>query len=651
MKDNNSDLGNIITTAHSCFQVSKKAEEKIFSRIAELTGKRRKKVHPLLLFKYVPSFSIIVFLVLLLPAVMITSYNVIIPRTVSIHPIILLSDSGVEGKNGTAYSSGYKLKKNDRIVTHESIFSDINLKRIATIRFFPETEAVLTNYSEFSNKIALTLNKGSLYINKDRKKKSKKQLIVQIQIYKFELAGTRVLFITEEKKIKAVCFEGIIKIYKKDAKGKDPFITLFSGEKIDLLLKDDSRNFLVSRVTLEEKRIDENNKDFPLYDLSDKKPEESKDKPEIQETIAAKDIGNEKSKEKDTIVNTTPIREKSFLSTIKKIAQLNDHETTAGVINFYSSCHDNKTAFIITRNKLFRIQDNNAIESTRFTTPVTFKIKPLLHDNTLILPEAHNIFFIDKESEEITTAIPLKEKEVLEDNYYPVIKDTLLYFPVKNSGYFTLDSMKPEKGLSLLYKEDFPLTPIIRENSTIIGSFYDNYIAAIDTASRILWKTDIPGESFCNFVMIDDNIYTYSDENDTHKIIEITTETGKRSNEWNIKKRVVSDIYTYNHIIVGVNTDGSLFSLDIQSNKVTSLPEIINSSISTRSWRNYYPLIVENMLYTGTEDGKLLVYDLENKSIEKELVINKDESFYTAPFIMDNSLYIVSNSGNLYQAF
>lgn len=661
MKDNSTDYSSIIKTAHSSFQVSKEGEERIFRRIAELTEKKREKVNPFLFFTYVPSLSVIVLLVFLLPLIIFTSYTFLIPRTISAYPLVLVSESGVQGKEGSLVTSGYRLNQGDRIVAGENTVCDITLKKIASLRFSPGSEAELTTYSEFSNQVTIALTKGSLYINKDEKKKSNKELIVRVESYRFMMAGTRVFFEIKENTLAAICFEGILGIYTEDGTDKNPMISLFSGEKIELSRNKGPRQFIVDTLSSKEKRIDEKNKTFPKYEQNPEDQEPEFQDPEDQEESGLPEekeefIPREDKKEEKGVTTPAPEYkepEKLMFTRSSVFAHLTESADQSDAINFYASCHDNESAFIVTRNKLFRIRHGKVEEPVRFPGSVSFKVRPLLYKSTLILPEARNLFLINKDTGEIIKTIPFKEKEFLEDNYYPLIRGPLLYIPVRNTGYYALDVENPGKGLSLIYTEDFPLTPVVispdkGKETLIIGAFYENYIAALDSGTQVLWKMNLPGDSFCNMIKIDNNIYTYIFEDDAHKIIEISS-AGTRMREWKIKNRLSSDILPYQRSIIGIYTEGTLFSINLDTNEVRDLVKVVNRSLSTRSWRNYYPLLSEGFLFTGTENGRLIIYNPEQHSIEKELIIDANESFYTSPFRLLNALYLISNSGTLYQ--
>jgi hypothetical protein len=649
--ENDTDLKNLVEVAGSPLSLSKKAEERIFTRMAELTAKRRQRSRLLTFFKYTPALTYIVILAVLLPVCLWTGFSIFIPGTSSSYPLTLISDSGVLGDSGDMPPSGYILKENDRIVTPAQKVCDLRLKDTAGFRFFPGSEAFLVSYSQFSSQITIQLDKGSLYVNKRKTIGPHKQLIIKADRFHFLLTGTRLYIKKTLEDITAVCFDGRVEVIRKDEHVTRQLVSLLAGEKIHFSLANGKSVFNVASPSDEEILIDEKNKEMAfIRKTSSFEQQIAPEKPDTDDTDQTKQTfveGQDNENAMQRRLPETKEEQSRSYNKVQELARLPVASAEPGKVLFFSACHDEKSIFIVSTNRFFRVRDGSVDEPVRFPSQSFFRIKPVLAGKILILAEANCLFLIDKDTCMITHSIPLGEKGVIEDNYYPQVAGDLLYVPIKNRGYYTLNLQEKDDGLQLLHSEPFPFTPVIQEHTIFVGAFYENYITAMDREGRERWKISLPGKSFCNPVWVDRHMYVYLLEKNIPKIIEIT-DKGRRSREWILGEETIADILPYENSICGFYATGSMFVLDLDTSHVFQSEKIFRNTLSTRAWRNYYPLIHNGFLYTGSDDGKLIVFDLKKKKTEHAVVINEGESFYTAPFITGNTMYIISNSGILY---
>ncbi|MBN1697170.1 MAG: FecR domain-containing protein [Spirochaetales bacterium] len=651
--ENNTDLKHIIEVADSPVAVSRRAEEKIFSRMAEMTAGKSERIKPVTFFRYSPALTLILLCVIVLPLCLWTGFAVFVPGTVSAYPITLISDSGIIGETGQMRSEGDVLEENDRIVVPETSVCDLEIKGTAGFRFFPGSEARLVSYSQFSRRITIRLEKGSMYVNKTGSFGTDRRLSVSSDQYLFSMTGTRVLFEKTGDDIIAVCFEGEVRVFMKEETADRHLVSLGAGQKIRLAVSGGTPVFNVALPSNHEIRIDEENRDMVYANRTVSSLKEAVRDNAETDTAAGKPVFEEEGvdEKKTDIEITLPSREQKkplVYNMVNEAAKLPVDAPGPGKVLFFSVCFDGTSVYILSTNNLFRLGEGGIEEPIRFQSPPLFRVKPVLRGNTMMLADSLFLYLIDTKKETITSSIPLGDNGVMEDNYHPLVSETTLYLPIKNRGYYTLNLLEPDEPLKLLRSEHFPLSPIVGERVIVIGAFYENYIAALDRTARELWKVELAGKSFCNPVWMNNRIYVYLLEGSVPKIIEIT-DNGRRNGEWTLEAPIISDFYSYGGFLFGFYTDGGIFVLDPDRSRLSRSEKIFSGTLSTRTWRNYYPLIAGKFLYTGTDSGSLIVWDCDAHEKAYTVIVRENESFYTAPLMVHDDLYIISNRGIVYR--
>ncbi|MBN1410802.1 MAG: FecR domain-containing protein [Spirochaetales bacterium] len=650
-EDKDQQLKKILAAADVPVSVSKESEELIFTRLRELSAQKKQEPRLVDYFRLVPALRAAVAILVLIPCLFL-AYSFIFGSFPERYPLSIVNGSGMIALTGEKAGTGYRMGKNDGLRADDNAFCDLSLADIVQLRLYPQSEMRLTGYSAWDPGINLRLEKGSLYVDKKGKLEWDKKVIIELDRYRFALAGTRAQFTIDEEAVTIACFEGNVLISSRE---KDEYIELFAlnrDEKIRIRLDRPSlpETKQIAPVSDQDRQTDRDNRDQKPYSTPPQK-EQTEAAPIVKETKT--DIEkpqNELDKSERPTEQEEPAEKeiRDVRPVVTEIGLLDDPSVSAGKFNFFASCPGPNGTYLLTQGTCRKLSGDRLFSPLGFPSKPVFRIKPVLFDGKVILTENTRIFIFDSSNDSLIATVKLDPQDSLDDNYYPVRMDDRILFPVRNRGYFTINPNNPLPVLSPFITEVFPLTPVVYSDRVYVGAFYQNYIKALDSEGREIWKTEVPEGTLSNMALINGELYLPVVEDGVSRIIKIKKD-GTRDGEWKLAGRIIADILAFERSIIGLYTDGTLFQLDLSDSRSMPIERIFRTQLTNKASRNYYPIILGRRLYTGTEDGYLLSYDLYDRKIVERILIRTGEPFYTAPFAAGTGVYLVSNTGTLYK--
>jgi outer membrane protein assembly factor BamB len=626
--------------------MSRQGEEKILSRIAEYTQKKATRRNPLLSVIYNPALAFVAVIPLL--AILGVFVTIRLAGVVG-YPapaIVMVSGTAIVESKAKTIESGYKLGENEKIDIPSGRICDLTIKNKASFRLFPNSSFSVSGTTQSPARLAVSLEKGSLYLEKHGNLDDGKILQVRMRDYLFDLAGTRVLFQSFEKQLRVFCFGGKVRISLNRNGSNRELYSLLAHEKIDIMTEGDKRNYIIDDFLSEEAvRFDKDFIGFPGLDpemlsryssILGITPPERDEKHGI-DTESLKNAGKKTAQQEE---------KEPFI--ITSIGNIRDRSFADASINFIATAQDSDTAYVITQGSLFTLSNDRVKEAVRFSPTPIFKVKPVLAGNTLCLVSTRNIYLIDKGTLAVKSTIPLPETGSAEDNYFPTYASGTLYIPVLNNGIYTVKPDETNPSLSRFYKELFAITPVITDTGITVGSSYSNYIAQIDAKGASIWKYPLNGKSFSNFIVINNDIYTYILQNSKPSILRIDG-NGKKKNQYMLGSTVIADLVANGRIIFGFYSNGDLFGLDTTTGGLKTIDNLYKTKLTSRAWRLIATHFENDILYAGTDSGELFIYDTVHDKIEKRTIIKNDERFYASPAKIGNAIYLFSNKGEVFR--
>jgi outer membrane protein assembly factor BamB len=484
---------------------------------------------------------------------------------------------------------------------------------------FSNSRFEISRYQKTQREMTVTLQAGSFYVDEPRRENEKSEFSVTINSWSFSLTGTRVYFSVDPARlISIICYDGGISASALAQSASSLFVLAY-GQKA--LIKPDGTWEKSDVIGEEEKVLDDElktglpgNKFIKEISLSSRDWQKN-EIPPYSITV----IGN--------VLAKTAVSEQ---------------------VQFYSVAETPGRSFILNQASVFTLDASGLIPRPGLISGESFRTRPVAVDRFVVFVTASRIILVDANSLQAVKTIQLPSDGSIDHNFLPRSNGGTLYIPVQNNGYFTYDTRGADSNLRLLVKEPFPISPVISGEQILIGSYYSNYIGAVNAKGETLFKTPLAGSSFLNFIHEAGSIYLYSNENGNPFIIRMN-ESGKETGRWRLSGSLSADFQVYQEKIYGIATDGNLFSLDTMTGNTAVIKRIFHQELSTRQWRNTGLLIDKGKLYAPTDAGIIIVYDLERLTLTEEISVNASEEFFTAPFLYNGVLHCIANSGNVYR--
>jgi hypothetical protein len=609
----------------------------------EIKGLLEQKNHETRFFNHI-RYNPVFMLILIIPLLLLAISGSIVPFLYNPLPVLtFISGSATLEETTQNLLPGNRLGEGDTLIVSGNSICDMVLKQSTNFRLFPDSIMTVASLRKTSSQsIVLELQKGSLYLDKE-KGINNARMVVEISDYRFLMQGTRVFFDIQKGRITASCYEGKVTIIRTD--GSE--YSLLAREKIEITIESEGTRYdITGWITDKESTFDRTFKEFLPFDKEAASLYHSiRYGEEKEESIVTKEIDFEYDREKDGLKDII-LPDKKEAYTITETAVLSDPAIIDNRVNLIFTHQDADTGYILTPGKFFTLKNGSIEEAVVFESSPIFKIRPVDTGNILCLASVNTIYFIEKNTFTIKSRVALKKSEQIGENYYPVYYDNTIYFPVKNTGYYTMN-MDEQYQLELFSHETFPIAPLVSSEGIYTGANYRNYIALLDEKGKQLWKCSLNGESYTNFIKIDENIFTFLAERDNNYIIRINN-TGIIDKKWPVSNEVLADFISYKKKIFGFYSTGMLFSLDTETGEKTIHEAVVTGNLSLEKWRAFRPYTNRTLLFTGTDKGELLIFDMEKGITEKRILIKEGEAFYAAPVVENGTIYLVSNTGKVF---
>ncbi len=633
--------------------VPRHIESRILSEISAASREKERKhsVIQVKALRYTPAAGLAAAALLLIPVLVIVLGSL---RTGGTRvPITVVSDSGARIKeSGSLVAYGGNINKNEIVVTDKAAQTGLSREDILDIQLFTETEFEITDFDPQSADLAAVLHSGSLYAHK-KDKQSGSQVSISINEYDFVMTGTRIsLSSKNDGYIHALCFEGTLEVYKSE----NHIQSLTAGKGMRIFPDDIWQIFSINDLCAGAEDLDEELRyglpekpsiaelEFRLS-LNDNQTVHSADNEHGSGSDSA-DTGNKQmdpENHESNILQTALVEQKERY-TIINIASIAENGNSSG---FYSMATNGNQIIAVNSQSVFSLENDTVSKKTSLPSGITFKTNPVAAGSEFILPAANTILAINARNMESNHFINLPADGSIDHNFNPVFLDNMLYVPIQNFGYYSIDPDEPEPALDLVAEEKFPVSPGMIGKQLIIGSYYNNYIAGIKPEGGTAFSNSLDGNSTVNFYIYESDIYYYIEENGRYYIQRFNS-SGSSTGKWELSNRVKSDFIVIGYTIFGIYTDGNLFYLDASDNKQETLAVLFENEPTSRQWRNTNLRVYAGELFCPTDYGKILIADLSSRQITDEIFIEENGKFYSAPAVLGNKIYTVSSSGTVY---
>jgi outer membrane protein assembly factor BamB len=642
-------MGRLVARARTTPALSEGTKAKILEGFDSLEREKTRGKNPLQYIRYNPLYSLIIIIPFFLIFIIWGSYRIFLGPHEYYSPLVFSSGKAYRiDEPETPLAPGDTLGENDSVRVTTDDVCDLKLDNSPVFRFFPGSRFTIIGKPQSSHRLTIRLDEGNLYINRDSAVTRQKQVTITSGNYRFVLEGTRVLFNILDERLKVSCFEGRVRIISEEDMRRELFL-LLAGEKIEIGLDGEKRHYRIDPLTRDEQRIDEAFIGFPAFDrdlVASVYPEQEESFHHEEESRTIAGEGEHRIKEKEEPGASSEPDKPTYMITEKW--DIGDESYGSdNRIHFFAAIGDSRKTYVVSEKTLFAVTDGHIEPVLKLKDREYFKIRPVIAGKYLCAISTKRICLIERDRLAVESSIPLEKDGIVDENYYPAAKGAVLYIPVSNYGYYTLDTASPKPSLEIFYTEIFPVSPVIGDEGLFVGSFYNNYIALLDAKGNTRWKYTPEGSSYSNITLVDNTLYAYVMKNKGSFIVAIG-KNGKKESEWPLDGRMVADLLSYNRSLFGFYTDGRLFRLDVAATRPETVTLVFTNTLSSRTWRNVCPLVHDGCLYIGTDNGDLVVYDIGDRATEDKIKVANGTAFYTPPFLCEEGICLVSNRGKIY---
>ncbi len=614
-------------------RLATEADRRILALIDEKTTAAPARRRPLAVFRYNPGLTAFASAAAVLVVVLIGFLLLYQGPTVH-YPFITLAGSHARLlPSGRALEAGSALAEGDIVAAGPEEQSTFLRRDDVAMQLFPQSQLNIASYAPSRPIMTMALERGALYLSKDRRFAAGEGLAVRVRDYLFSLKGTRFYVqVDAGDVITAVCFHGRVEVERLTGGRPSDLLTLLENQKV-VIRPDALESIPVTELSDAERefgRVLDTLIATKKYFTAPSFPEGNK-----SATPPAPDEGPSRSRPETGI-------------SVTKLKSVSSTSLPGGRVNFFATASDGKRAYIVNAHELFTL-DADVVKPVKLSDKnLNFKIGPTVTGSDIVLISTENLYVLERSTESLKKVIPIKDAGFVSDGYAPVNRGSVVYLPFQNGGYYRLDLGDPAFPLKKIAAEPFPLGPVEVGGDLCISSYYQHYIALVSPEGVQKWKHPFTGTLYSNPVKAGDGVFYCSQEKETVKLRRLN-EQGLTVEEWLLPAPLVSDFSIWKNKLIGVTADGKLIIYDLGKRKVLASASAYAKKLSVGELRTIKPLIKDGLVFLGTDDGSLLRFDLERDAFKTKAIVDNTEAFYEPPFGLAGNLYLIANDGRLYK--
>jgi hypothetical protein len=610
--------------------------EKVLGLILERARSRPRPSFAAIL-RYTPAYALVLAFVIALPVASVLGWQLfssLVPDT----RLLVVSDRGgsVSGIPGKLYA-GRVVRESEVMVTGSAEQVSLRSKQFYDLHMFSGSELEVSKYVPDTRAIDLLLREGSLYVNEYGIVSGGRLVTVRIDRYECVLTGTRVYFAVSAKRIiRIICFDGRVEVSSESDGEKKILFTLAKGEKAEIALNGRFRILHGSSFTSEEL-------DFDALLASRFSPAA------FYMELPWREWNDESNRSgKESREAAAPTEEPLPPYSVQAVCNIAPKTSEGENARFYASAWLEGRLFLMNRESVFALAGGKPVRVSGIPGGATFRVRPVETGNRLCIPTVTALLFADPVSLSVAESVPLPPDGSIDHDFVPFFDSGILYVPVQNYGYYTMDAQTGTPSLGLLIREPFPVSPQKREGRLYVGSYYDNYVAAYDGQGAEVFKVRVPGGNFTNFELDESGVYVQALGPGTASIARISP-AGEENGMWPIPGELKADFIVFDGKIAGITEGGLFFVLDTASGLVTMSKKVFGAKLTTREWRTIGLLLADGKLYVQSDSGSIYVVDPARAAVEDEIPVNPNDALYAPPVSANGVLYCIGNGGTVYE--
>ncbi len=538
--------------------------------------------------------------------------------------------------------AGYALREHDLIATAENEQVTFQRPDVMAMQLFGGSRLEISHYTPTDPVMKIALHAGALYINKETHFPKQASFRIDVRNYEFVLTGTRLYVqVDADNTITAACYQGDIEVLVQAKEAWRRICMLHANQKIIIREGGEWQIIPENKWTDREKFFDREIRKVIPFGRHFNEP--------LERALPQGTLGE---KEENTETPEEQSRAAAALTkadyTISSLGRLSAAPLGGAKVNFFASTQVGSTAYIVNGHEAYLLAADTISRIKLPGGDYFIKIQPVATGKSVCIFSTKALYLVARGSLQVTHNIPIGEIGFLGDNYGAVLSGETLYIPFQNSGYYSLQPDTENPVPKKIFDEPFPVSPVVTAGGLLVGSYYSNYLAAIDFNGNVRWKYSLPGKSYSNIRQTAHAVYAYVRQPKGPTLIKLN-ENGAKLHEWRLPAELTSDFIIDGTRLFAVDKQGELFVFNTATSGHRNIAQVYSRRLSTGEQRMTGFLIHNGRLYIGDDKGKIIVYNIKQEAVEDSITVAAGRAFYAKPFIISGNLYCISNRGILYK--
>lgn len=451
---------------------------------------------------------------------------------------------------------------------------------------------------EDESKINLALDYGMVLVNVSKLENDEEFNIIT-DFAQINVIGTKFAIDNKNNKYTQVFVtEGIVKVEPK-YKAKQEFYFVKAGKKLFISKE---------KIQEEELTLDDNEK---LTELNSLKIEQAKTQENIKKEkkewkiIKTYRIKNDDDIKEDKILGFTSVKNYVIAQTETSILCFDP----AGTLKWQRNYGDETGLFFMSLPVIFK---NRIYLSSINKKLLVIDLKSGDEEN--VIHATSGIYFGNQ----------------------PVINNDIIYLPFAN-GIYIYDLIKDTLSSNPIISSYNPTTPVFKNNMIYLSSMADKNISCYDK-NNLIWTISLQDRTFSGPVIIKNYVFISDKKGNIYKI----SLDGEIINQTYIESGITSTLISAQNNLYVLADNGYLYEIIPDNLKYNKLIKI-DSNFEESIYLYKKVVLINNKLFIGNDSGKIIIYNLKLKSIEK---IDIDNNLIDSTVYYDNynNIYLCSST-------
>lgn len=659
-----------------------KVPEDLCKRTIDIINNSQKKIiieekkynfQNLMLFKrIIPITAVIIIAFLVTTSIFIFNRYYFLHREKVASTINFISGDIKKLSQGDIYvlKPGDIIKEGDIISTRKNSKCKIQFNN-SVIMINESSRVSFEKIANRSKKIRLYLEYGQIFVNVEKQVKNS-IFEVNTQFAIATVIGTKFMVATyRDQYSKILVFEGIVNVKNKvlNEDSKDKTINISQGESITI--KDNT--FSKEQIYVKDNKIFDNFNDLYLKNLNNLARIYIK----TDDGIAKLKISNKEVYIFENIIglyinpgdHTIMLEKDGYQKNIYNIS-LNKEEYLEKEIIFrklsvsdewkLKKIYNYNYKYDTSKNKIlgFAISKKHIVAQTEVSLlcfnskgrliwkneygkekGMFFKSIPVIHKQKVYVSSVNKIFLIL----DLKTGEEIKISSIGDIIFgYKIVPYKNKIFIPFGDGIYIMKDIDHDLGNKPLIFFNSPTTPLIIDDKIYISSFVDKIIACFDLEGNKLWDYHTSARSINNLIFVKENIFGIDIFGNLYKL----SFDGKLLQKAIISNGITSNLSKHNNNIFTIANDGYLYSINIDTLEKIKIFKV-DEPTDNYDYIYKQPFIFNDKLFIGTDNGKVIIYDLASKKIE-EIIKLSGSKISSSVYYTKNNYCTGTNAGEIF---